>query len=73
MYPSFRNSFVALLLLLWAASANGQEPKADTARARQLFKKAQFHFKKARELAGGDPALLRKIEKEMEVPQRGKA
>jgi len=32
--------------------------------------KAQFHFKKAKELAGGDPALQKKIQKETEGPGR---
>jgi len=34
--------------------------------------KAQFHFKKARELAGKDPVLLKKIQKEMDGPGREK-
>jgi len=34
--------------------------------------KAQFHFKKAKELAGGDPALQKKIHKEMEDSGREK-
>jgi len=33
------------------------------------FQKAQFHFHKAKELARGDPALLKKIQKESEGPE----
>jgi predicted Zn-dependent protease len=34
------------------------------------FNKAQFHLKKARDLAGGDPSLQRKIQKETEFFER---